>query len=89
MRIDWKDPMIISIITGNITLIISIIFFAILKPRVIMKVKDNYKHGINWLKLILLSIVIGLVMAIVTFLYMVRNLSVSAEIIQKPFSHSY
>ena len=91
MRIDWKDPMIVSIVGGIICLVIAFSVLTTAKPRTVMKVKDNHEHSINWFKLVMLSIIMGLVVAIVTFLIMVRNQPtfVDPTAVKMQFSNSY
>lgn len=91
MKIDWKDPMVVSILAGITGFIIALMVLSFTKPQAVMKVNENHEHGINWFKLIMLSIVMGLVLAIMAFLIMVQKQPtfVDPTTIKMQFSDSY
>ena len=68
-----KDPIILSLIIGGIFLIISVIIFAVTKPNSVTNVNTNKKKHLNWFRLIIISIMIGIAVSICTFLILTKD----------------
>lgn len=91
MGIDYKDPIVFSIIAGNITLFVTIVVFILTKPNMVMKIKEDHTHGLDLFKAITLSLIMGLATSLVTFLIKVRNrigLPVTKQV-KMEFSNNY
>jgi len=66
------DPIILSIILGNISFLISFLVLTILKPNMVLNVKNSNQVKINWLKLITVSIMINIAVSLCTFLIFIQ-----------------
>uniref|UniRef100_A0A6C0EMK3 Uncharacterized protein n=1 Tax=viral metagenome TaxID=1070528 RepID=A0A6C0EMK3_9ZZZZ len=79
MRIDWQNPMIFSSVAGCVTSVVMIIILAVAKPDTVMKVGDDHTHSLDWLRVIMLSLILGLVVAIVLFVMKLRKYAIEQE----------
>lgn len=62
------DTKNLSIFSGSIVLILSIIILFLTKPKMLLNVNDKHQQVVNWTKLIILSVIFALVSAIIVFL---------------------
>ncbi len=73
LDINWKDPIILSISCGIVTFILSFLVFAILKPKLVTKMTGKRKHKIDWSKLAVFSLVSGVLVALIVFLWKMQG----------------
>lgn len=78
----------ISARLGLYGFIITFIILLLWKPRMVMKVKKDHTESIDTVSLILISLLIGVVVSIITFLLLYKNVVVkkkSVEIIAQNY----
>jgi hypothetical protein len=74
-----NDPMTLSLISGILSFFFSIFFLYVIKPKII----TNHIYIIDWYKLFSLSIIIGILISIIVFLWFVQSYKNNPENISK------
>ncbi len=62
------EPINVSIFSGVLSFVIASAMLIIIKPNIITKVNDDYKTVVNWPRLLLVSIILGLTASVCVFL---------------------
>ena len=81
---DLKDPITPSLITLVVAVIIIIIVFILWKPSFVVNAYDEKKKKINWGKLVSLSLVLGIVSAIVVYISIMKNIPAQRSLELEP-----
>lgn len=77
---DWKNPITLSLIALVVATVISVAVFVLWKPASVVNVDDQKNKNLNWGKLISLSVVLGLVSAIVIFISTMKEIPATIEL---------
>ncbi len=83
--IDFREPIIFSILSGIIGFVISVIILVLSKPKI---VRTDHTYSIDWFNIIIISLILGIVVAIISFLLKVRQHTMP-EIVKMEFSTTY
>lgn len=79
-----------STVAGCVTLFVSIIVIIVSKPRMVMKVRDNHEHGLDWFRVVMLSIILGLVVSIIIIILKTHNhIEITKEEPRKKITTNY
>ena len=68
-----SDPVILSLLLGTVSFIVSILVFALAKPDTVVKLNDDRKKVLDWFKIVIVSVMIYIGVSIASFLILVKD----------------
>lgn len=79
MRLNWKDPIQASALYGILCFGFSILALSSLKPDFVVEKTATGSRKILWPKLVILSLIIGIVISIVLFLLLAEDENMASK----------